>query len=292
MIKCGRCGNANGDEVVFCQFCGTRLTAEPLSEVPVGRPAPVAPAAPFASNRSTDRMVDPAPVANPISPIAAAIRVGQQQVGFRLVVVHRDGTDGISYNLLGDQIDIGRTEGDLLFEDPHLAPRHARISASLSGRVLTPLEARNGVYVRLRGSVDLQDGDQILIGKQVLRFELLTDVERNLRPAVEHGVVVFGTPVRPPWARIRQITPAAVTRDVFHLTRPEVILGRETGDVVFSDDEFMSRRHVQIAFRNGRGHLEDLGSSNGTFLRLRGPHGLSSGDLIRMGDELLRFEIG
>jgi hypothetical protein len=31
-------------------------------------------------------------------------------------------TDGITYNLLGDQIDIGRTEGDLLFEDPHLAP--------------------------------------------------------------------------------------------------------------------------------------------------------------------------
>ena len=43
------------------------------------------------------------------------------------MVVHRDGTDGITYNLLGDQIDIGRTEGDLLFEDPHLAPRHARI---------------------------------------------------------------------------------------------------------------------------------------------------------------------
>jgi len=239
------------------------------------------------SNRATDRMIDSG--ANPMS---AAVRVAQQSVGFKLIVVHRDGTDGITYNLLGDQIDIGRTEGDLLFEDPHLAPRHARVSASLTGRVLTPLETRNGVYVRLRGSIDLQDGDHILVGKQVLRFELLTDIERNLRPAVEHGVVVFGTPVRPPWARIRQITPAAITRDVYHLTRPEVVIGRESGDVVFSDDEFMSRRHVQIAFRNGRGHLEDLGSSNGTFLRLRGPHGLSSGDLIRMGDELLRFEIG
>ena len=292
MIKCGRCGNANGSEVVYCQFCGTRLTAEPLSEVPIGRPAPLAPAAPavpVASNRSTDRMVDPAP---PSSPIAAAIRVGQQQVGFRLVVVHRDGTDGISYNLLGDQIDIGRTEGDLLFEDPHLAPRHARVVASLTGRVLTPLESRNGVYVRLRGPIDLQDGDHILVGKQVLRFELLTDAERSLRPALEHGVVVFGTPVRPPWARLRQVTPAAVSRDIFHLTRPDVALGRETADLVFSDDEFMSRRHAQISFRNGRGHLEDLGSSNGTFLRLRGPHGLNSGDLIRMGDELLRFEIG
>jgi len=295
MIKCGRCGNANGSEVVFCQFCGTRLTAEPLSEVPVRRAAPVAPAAPVASNRSTDRMVDPGPAGNPISPIspiAAAIRVGQQQVGFRLVVVHRDGTDGIAYNLLGDQIDIGRTEGDLLFEDPHLAPRHARVVASLTGRVLTPLESRNGVYVRLRGPIDLQDGDHILVGKQVLRFELLTDAERSLRPALEHGVVVFGTPVRPPWARLRQVTPAAISRDIFHLTRPDVALGRETADLVFSDDEFMSRRHAQISFRNGRGHLEDLGSSNGTFLRLRGPHGLNSGDLIRMGDELLRFEIG
>ena len=288
-MKCGRCGNVNGADVLFCQYCGTRLAPDKL---PPGGPAALPPAtavaaSPPPSNRATDRMVDSGP-----HPMAAAARVAQQSVGFKLVVVHRDGTDGITYNLLGDQIDIGRTEGDLLFEDPHLAPRHARISASLTGRVLTPLETRNGVYVRLRGSVDLQDGDQVLIGKQVLRFELLTDVERNLRPAVEHGVVVFGTPVRPPWARIRQITPAAVTRDVFHLTRPEVILGRETGDVVFSDDEFMSRRHVQIAFRNGRGHLEDLGSSNGTFLRLRGPHGLSSGDLIRMGDELLRFEIG
>lgn len=279
MIKCGRCGNVNGADVLFCQYCGTRLVADRLPDVAAGVIGSV-------SNRATDQM------AGGPNPMAAAVRVAQQSVGFKLVVVHRDGTDGITYNLLGDQIDIGRTEGDLLFEDPHLAPRHARVSASLSGRVLTPLESRNGVYVRLRGSVDLQDGDHILVGKQVLRFELLTDIERNLRPAVEHGVVVFGTPVRPPWARIRQITPAAVTRDVYHLTRPEVVIGRETGDVVFSDDEFMSRRHVQIAFRNGRGHLEDLGSSNGTFLRLRGPHGLSSGDLIRMGDELLRFEIG
>jgi pSer/pThr/pTyr-binding forkhead associated (FHA) protein len=225
--------------------------------------------------------------------MVAAIRVAQQQqVGFRLVVVHRDGTDGITYNLLGDQIDIGRTEGDLLFDDPHLAPRHARVVASLTGRVLTPLEARNGVYVRLRGPVDLQDGDRLLLGKQVLRFELVPEIERAVRPAIEHGVVLFGTPVRPPWARLRQITPAGVSRDVYHLTRPEVVLGRESGDFIFADDEFMSRRHAQIGFRNGRGYLEDVGSSNGTFLRLRGPHGLTSGDLIRLGDELLRFEIG
>ena len=313
MIKCGRCGNLNAGDVLFCQYCGTRLVEQRLPEA-----ASVAAAHP-ASNRSTDRLIEqsahagsvpphaaPAPVhqapvhQQPIhqapmhqAPMSAAVRVvANQQTGFRLVVVHRDGTDGITYNLLGDQIDIGRTEGDLLFEDPHLAPRHARIVASLTGRVLSPLETRNGVYVRLRGPVDLQDGDYLLMGKQVLKYEIVSEPERNVRPALEHGVVVFGTPVRPPWARLRQITPAGVGRDVFHLARPDMVLGREIGDIIFSEDEFMSRRHAQVSYRNGRGHLEDLGSSNGTFLRLRGPHGLASGDLIRLGDELLRFEIG
>jgi len=307
MIKCGRCGNLNAGDVLFCQYCGTRLVEQRLPDV-----VSVAAERQPASNRSTDRLIEQsahagnipphaaplpvpmqAPMQAPVAPLAAAIRVvAGQQTGFRLVVVHRDGTDGITYNLLGDQIDIGRTEGDLLFEDPHLAPRHARIVASLTGRVLTPLETRNGVYVRLRGPVDLQDGDYVLMGKQVLRFETVSEPERNVRPALEHGVVVFGTPVRPPWARLRQITPAGVGRDVFHLTRPDMVMGREIGDIIFSEDEFMSRRHAQVSYRSGRGHLEDLGSSNGTFLRLRGPHGLSSGDLIRLGDELLRFEIG
>jgi pSer/pThr/pTyr-binding forkhead associated (FHA) protein len=265
MTKCGRCGNTNGDDVLFCQFCGTRLAGDALPLRPQDAGVAVA---------------------------AQGARQGSYEPGFRLIVVHRDGSDGITYNLLGDQIDVGRTEGDLLFDDPHLANRHARISASLSGRVLTPLESRNGIYVRLRGPIDLQDGDQILVGKQVLRLEIIPDAERVLRPAIEHGMVVFGTPVRPPWGRLRQLTPAGLTRDVYHLTRPDQILGRETGDIVFSEDEFMSRRHAQISYRNGRGRLEDLGSSNGTFLRLRGPHGLMPGDLIRLGDELLRFEVG
>ena len=70
------------------------------------------------------------------------------------------------------------------------------------------------------------------------------------------------------------------------------LLGREQGDIVFSEDEFMSRRHAQVSLRAGRGRLEDLGSSNGSFIRLRGPQNLGSGDLIRLGDELLRFELG
>jgi pSer/pThr/pTyr-binding forkhead associated (FHA) protein len=265
MNKCGRCGNGNSDEVVFCQFCGTRLTANQL-------PDPYQQMAAGSAQQA-------------VRPI--------YERGFRLIVVHRDGTDGTAYTLLGEQIDIGRTEGDLMFDDPHLSARHARVVAGEGGaRVLSPLESRNGVYLRLRTSIDLVDGDTLLMGKQVLRYEVIPDNERNLRPAVDHGVALFGTPGRPSWARLRQLTASGVTRDVYHLNRQESILGREQADIVFSDDEFMSRRHAQISLRATRGRLEDLGSSNGTFIRLRGPHSLASGDLIRLGDELLRFETG
>ena len=128
MIKCGRCGNPNAGDVLFCQYCGTRLVEQRLPDV-AGRRA----AAPPASNRSTDRLIEqtrpaqhPRPCGARAPPAPPACRPdgrggpgrASQQTGFRLVVVHRDGTDGITYNLLGDQIDIGRTEGDLLFEDP------------------------------------------------------------------------------------------------------------------------------------------------------------------------------
>ena len=125
--------------------------------------------------------------------------------------------------------------------------------------------------MRVRQPVELLDGDQFLIGKQVMRFEIPFEVEKTLRPAVEHGVVFFGTPVKPPWGRLRQLTAAGTSRDIYHLTRAEVTLGREQGDIVFGDDEFLSRRHAQVCFRGNRVTLVDLGSSNGTFVRLREP---------------------
>jgi pSer/pThr/pTyr-binding forkhead associated (FHA) protein len=220
----------------------------------------------------------------------SAVVPGPRGHGFRLVSVGRDGSDGTSYSLAGNQIDIGRTEGDLRLEDRHIASRHARIVADGPTRVLVPMDRVNGVYVSLRGPVELGTGDRFLVGKQLLRFELMSAVDAGLRPAVDHGVARFGTPTIPAWAKLRQLTPAAVTRDVYHINRSEIVLGRESGDIVFSDDEFMSRRHARIALKDGRAELEDLGSSNGTFVRLRGPHTLLPGDLIRLGDEMLRFE--
>ncbi len=289
MSSCPRCGGVNSEAGPFCQFCGASLTGD---DSPAA--AELACAACGFNNPSGTNFCHNCGnrLDAPVLPRMGAAGPRADGPTARLVAVRRDGTDGDTYRIQVEQFDIGRTEGDLTFEDPHMAPRHARIQFRNGQHVVQPLEVRNGVYVRIRQPVELFDGDQFLIGKQVLKFEIPYEVEKTLRPAVEHGVVFFGTPVLPPWGRLRQLTAAGTSRDVYHLTRSEVTLGREQGDIVFGDDEFLSRRHAQLHYISNRVTLVDLGSSNGSFVRLRGQHLLSPGEQIRIGDELLRFEIG
>jgi pSer/pThr/pTyr-binding forkhead associated (FHA) protein len=227
----------------------------------------------------------------PAAPLAylPPIRV-DPQAGFRLVQINGDGSDGQVHLLGAGPVDIGRTSGNLVFDDPFLAGRHARIVTTAEGHILTALEKRNGVYLRLRGPAEVVAGDKILIGKQLLLFEVLPDLERVAGAGLENGLVVFGSRTRPSWGRLLQLTPAGIPRDVYHLGRAEVIVGREKTDLVFSDDELISTKHAKLVFRSGRITLEDLSSLNGTFLSLREPHVLMSGDVIRMGNEVLRFE--
>jgi pSer/pThr/pTyr-binding forkhead associated (FHA) protein len=267
-----------------------------------------------------------------------------------LVVITKEGTPGPSYPIY-DQVDIGRSEGDVvLAEDRYLSPRHARLVFREDRFFLRDLDSVNGLFLRvsaLRGrkvseieraavasgapasqvanvdtniAMELQDQDLILIGQQVLRFEALRDAEAGLGPASEHGTLLFGTPTSPRYARLSQRTVEGVTRDVYYIRKVETVLGRESGDVVFTDDPFLSRRHAAFLVlpalptaaaagtsspsqdRKGNReaqpkkrsaiHLVDLGSSNGTFLGLRGETEVRSGDLVRMGQQLFRIDLG
>ena len=53
----------------------------------------------------------------------------------------------------------------------------------------------------------------------------------------------------------------------------------------------MSRRHAAVNWDGRRATLTDLGSSNGSFIRLTGPTGIRTNDQLRMGDQLFRFEL-
>jgi hypothetical protein len=210
-----------------------------------------------------------------------------------LYSVRRDGSDGDGYPLTGEWVEIGRQSAHLSFDDRYLATSHARFELVPGGGCrVVPMDPLNGVYRKIRGPHMITDGTHILIGREMLRFDLVSDPERQVSPLVRFGVTMFGSPARAPWGRLSQVLANGGLRDVRHLHGSEVVLGREEGDVVFRDDEFLSRRHAVLRWQNGGCVLDDLRSSNGTFIRLRGPQPLEHGDILRMGDQMFRIEVG
>jgi hypothetical protein len=93
----------------------------------------------------------------------------------------------------------------------------------------------------------------------------------------------------------------------FAISADEAYIGRWDADNgVFPDidldahdaDAKVSRRHARILFRDNRFMIEDLGSTNGTFVN-RGrrlipgsPQALNDGDEIIVGKTFLRFNVG
>jgi hypothetical protein len=80
----------------------------------------------------------------------------------------------------------------------------------------------------------------------------------------------------------------------FPLTDDVVVVGREEGAGVSIHDPEVSRRHARISWQAGRYILEDLGSTNGTYLndeRVTTPQSLQPGDTIGMGQTVLIFQV-
>ncbi len=280
---CNRCRGSSDSSAQFCKYCGSSLTdAQPA---PAPRPAEAAP------------VPAPAPPAPPALASAASTARG------RLVVVAKDGGEGPSYPL-HDQVDIGRTEGHIaVADDKYLSVRHGRITRRNGQLFLRDLGSVNGIYLRLaqapqNGSkptecvVPLRDQDLFLVGQQVIRFEIVRDAEEGFGPAVEHDTLLFGTPTAPRYARLCQRTIEGVTRDVYNLAKRETVLGRESGDIVFTEDPFLSRRHAAVRVLSaGAFALVDLGSSNGTFIQIRAEVPLKNGDQFRIGQQLFRVDL-
>jgi predicted component of type VI protein secretion system len=80
---------------------------------------------------------------------------------------------------------------------------------------------------------------------------------------------------------------------VFDLDKTAIVVGRDEGADILIDNPSVSRRHAQIRQEGGGWVVEDLGSSNGTFLRgekIGAPHPLQAGDEVGMGKFSLVFD--
>jgi pSer/pThr/pTyr-binding forkhead associated (FHA) protein len=89
-------------------------------------------------------------------------------------------------------------------------------------------------------------------------------------------------------------SPALSAGDELELDSAPLSLGRGgENDVRLAGDDFASSRHARFEPRRDGIWLEDIGSTNGTYVngeRLDKPRRLAPGDVIRIGETDLRYE--
>jgi pSer/pThr/pTyr-binding forkhead associated (FHA) protein len=91
--------------------------------------------------------------------------------GARLRVVVTEPPQSRQSVPLGDAVTVGRRSGDIVIaDDPYLSGRHLRVRREMGRAILEDLDSTNGVFVRIRGQIELRPGDEIVIGGQVFRF--------------------------------------------------------------------------------------------------------------------------
>jgi hypothetical protein len=89
-------------------------------------------------------------------------------------------------------------------------------------------------------------------------------------------------------------SPALDEGDAYSLAAQPLTVGRgNNNDVPLPDDEYASTRHARFEPRRDGVYIEDIGSTNGTFvngIRLTRDRKLTPGDVVRIGETDLRFE--
>ncbi len=96
-------------------------------------------------------------------------------------------------------------------------------------------------------------------------------------------------PEGPPMARLVLMLPDGSPGGEFLLQGTELTIGRDSAPV-FETDPYLSPQHVHFHHDGDVLYVEDAGSLNGTFLRVKQQQ-LVDGDVFRMGQELLRLNL-
>lgn len=246
--NCPACGNPVPQDFKFCGTCGHRLEGAGAAAVAARAPAAVTSAH------------------------------GQ------LTLVNPDGSEGGSFELVGPSVSVGRSAGDLFAVDAYLSPHHATFTFDADGCKVRDEGSRNGVYIRIgRDSpVRLESGDVFRIGQEILRFDAIPE------PTQVNGVEPMGSPNPGFLGRISLVIGEGVTGNAFPIAPDGLHIGRERGDVIFPEDGYVSGLHCRIHHDGAGVVLTDVGSSNGTFLRVQSEFKVENGALLLLGQQLFR----
>jgi pSer/pThr/pTyr-binding forkhead associated (FHA) protein len=209
----------------------------------------------------------------------------------KLIVIKGEGVDGVSYQLAGTDHIAGRTEGEILFpDDPLMSPRHANFIYRDGNLFLHDEGSVNGVFMRIKSPTAVPSGGMFLVGEQLLQAEP-SPPDLGPQPDAD-GTYFYASPKRPSKMKLVQRLRGGEVGMVYRARGETISIGREGNDVNFLDDPFISGRHAQVSIASdGQITLTDLGSKNGTFLRVTEESQLLHGDYVFIGQQLLRVEL-
>ena len=165
---------------------------------------------------------------------------------------------------------VGRTEQPFGLYAPEavadLSRRHARIFCEYGAVYIADLGSKNGtsvngVDVRQR-TTRLQDGDEIRFGGMLsyrVRLGKRTQVQAPARMARRESLTL--TPERDDLG----LQPIVVTCFPFLISKADATFSRYKSEYPHQVN-YISRRHAHIFLKGGQPYVEDLGSTNGTFV--------------------------
>lgn len=204
----------------------------------------------------------------------------------RISAIARDGGPTRSFALTRKETRVGRAvaEGEVrLADDPFVAPVHALFRLDGDDLFVDDLGSPNGVFLAMK-EAELRGGDELRIGRQRLRVDWD-------EPTMEPETPLFGSPDPGYVATAVQLLEGGGEGDRFPLRRGENLIGRGSGDVSFPHDGYVSGRHAVLIVKDAQMVIQDLGSANGTFVRISGSARISSGDLLLIGEQILRVDL-
>jgi pSer/pThr/pTyr-binding forkhead associated (FHA) protein len=252
--RCPSCGSDVPPSFRFCGTCGFRM----------------------------DEQSAPSPMPQP--PMGGAPFAQPPRARLSMTLIRPDGTEGGTHDLRPGENKLGRSFGPVFENDGYLSPVHALLDIRGVQAIVRDLDSLNGVFVKMTQEEELQSGQIIRIGQELLRFEIIPTPE----PTAD-GTELMGSPNPGYWGKLTVIIGRDVTGAAFPLLGESVTLGRERGEINFPDDGYVSGLHARVSLRDGRVFLADLGSSNGTFIKVNGERGVGHESFVLLGQQLFRL---
>ncbi|HEY2743271.1 MAG TPA: FHA domain-containing protein [Polyangia bacterium] len=216
---------------------------------------------------------------------------------WRISALDRDGREVGRFELVGGELTIGRdADRQLVLPSASVSRRHARVFLDGGQPCIVDEGSANGVIVdgvRITQPTYVNQATRIDVAEFHLALEPLGGADVMAPSRVPRMTPVPGTmpSTEPPMRLVAEGGP--YDGRVFELTGAELAVGRAVDNDVVLDDPSLSRKHAKI-FRRGPGELEieDLGSSNGTFINQRkiGRGSAHPGDTLRFGELSFRVE--